>query len=319
RPRSSPLGPPPTTRASAVPTDRVTAVVPTLDRYPWLDTVLADLAAQTVALHQVIVVDQTPAARRRAVDRADLPLEVLTQDRPGQSTARNAALARATGELVLFVDDDDELESDLVERHLQVIERMGVDVSCGVAHEPGDADPDPEFTRFRVADVFPTNNTMARRSVLDDTGWFDEAFDHGVRADHDLGTRLYLDGARMVLSPDIDVLHHRAPVGGLRVSDSRRVTAASSRRSLFARQPVAATEIYLWRRHHPDGVRPAIALRLFGNLRGDGSLLRRMVRAAIQVVLLPAAARQAKQAGAEAEQLASAHPTIPRPRDRAAS
>ena len=289
----------------------VSVIIPTVDRYDWLATVLDQLATQTHAPEQVIVVDQTPPERRQPVEHDELPLELVVLARPGQCAARNAALEQATGDLVLFIDDDDEIDVDLVERHTAVIEQQAVDVSSGVVREPGDGPPAEEFRRHRVADVFPTNNSMVRRSVLARTGWFDLAFDHGVRADHDLGTRLYLAGATMVLSPDIEVLHHRAPQGGLRTSAARTVTAASSRRTLTTRQPIAATEVYLWRRHHPDGVRAAIRLRLLGNLRGDGPAVRRLVRAVIQLVLLPVAARQARQAESDADQLVADHPTIP--------
>lgn len=309
RAASADLAPAPIAAPSVAPS--VSVVVPTIDRYPWLNKVLGQLAGQTMSPAQVIVVDQTPRDRREGVRQDDLPLEVVIRDRPGQSSARNAALERATGDLVLFIDDDDEIDADLIERHAAVVEHRRVDVSCGVAHEPGDPPLTEEFRRFRTADVFPTNNTMVRRDALALSGWFDQAFDHGVRADHDLGTRLYLAGARMVLSPDIEVVHHRAARGGLRTDGVRRVTAASSRRSLTARQPISATEVYLWGRHHPSGVRPAVRLRLLGNLRGDGPTPRRLLRAMIQIMLLPRSIMDARRAAIEAGRLAARHPTIP--------
>ena len=72
------------------------------------------------------------------------------------------------------------------------------------------------FTLRRASDVFPTNNTMLRKSALRLSGLFDLAYEHGPRADGDLGMRLYLSGARMLLDPEIRVLHHHAPSGGLR-------------------------------------------------------------------------------------------------------
>lgn len=312
RPTAMDLVPPPVPAPHGAST--VSVVIPTVDRYEWLDTVLGQLAEQTMLPTEVIVVDQTDETERRPVTAEGLPLEVIIAPAPGQSTARNLALARATGDLILFVDDDDEIEPDLIARHVAVLEHRRVDVSSGVAPEPGDPPPTPEFSRFRVADVFPTNNSMVRRDALDRSGWFDPAFDHGVRADHELGTRLYLSGARMVLSPDIEVVHHRAPSGGLRRTGARRVTNASSRRSIVAREPIAATEIHLWRRHHPRRVGAAIALRLAGNLVGAGSTGRRFARAVVQALLLPVAAGQAFRAARQADRLAEAHPAPPRPR-----
>jgi hypothetical protein len=131
----------------------VSVIIPTLDRYPWLTTVLSQLCDQTRPPSEVIVVDQTALDRRASVTDHGLPLDVLHLDAPGQSTARNAALQQATGELVLFIDDDDEIGPTLIEDHAAVIEHRRVDVSSGVAVEPGDPPATAEFSRFRAAAV----------------------------------------------------------------------------------------------------------------------------------------------------------------------
>ena len=101
--------------------------------------------------------------------------------------------------------------------HLEALAARRVEVSSGVVHEPTGPPRSAEFQRFRVSDTFPTNNSMVTRTALDRSGWFDPAYDRGDRADHDLGMRLYLSGARMVMDPRIDLLHNHAPRGGLRV------------------------------------------------------------------------------------------------------
>ena len=93
-------------------------------------------------------------------------------------------------------------------------------------------------------DVFPTNNTLARREALERSGLFDLAYDHGARADGDLGMRVYLSGSVMMLEPAISVLHHHAPRGGLRAHGARVVTYASSRRRITHRHLPEVTEIY---------------------------------------------------------------------------
>ena len=95
----------------------VSVILPTIDRYPYLEPLLHQLAAQTTRPHQVLIVDQTPRPRRRhdlAEVEPGLPVAVFEQDTPGQSTARNRALQAATGEFVLFIDDDDEIGPDLI-------------------------------------------------------------------------------------------------------------------------------------------------------------------------------------------------------------
>src|SRR5690606_14363709 len=80
---------------------KVTVLIPTLERYPYLHTVLDQLRSQTVPPHEVVVVDQTPREERDLAYRetfADLPLTVIEQDQPGQCTSRNAGLQASTGD-----------------------------------------------------------------------------------------------------------------------------------------------------------------------------------------------------------------------------
>lgn len=303
RPVEPPVGSPP----------RVSVVIPTIDRYPWLTTALDGLSAQTTAPHEVLVVDQTPVERRQTIEGpADLPLRVIVSEVAGQCTARNLAIAAATGELLLFIDDDDELPADLLARHLARLAQTDADANCGVAREPGEGDLDRSFRRFRQSDVFPTNNTLLRRTALADAGLFDLAYDHGERADHDLGMRLYLAGHRLVLDPDVEVLHHHAPRGGLRTHAARVSTYRRSRETTTVRQTLAPTEVYLWRRYfRPDQVREALALRLLGTFSRRGGPLQRTLRVVVQLALLRDTRAQFAAAEAGATALGAVHPTIP--------
>ncbi len=269
----------------------VTVLIPTLDRYDYLDKLLEQIAVQTVPPDQVVVVDQTQPERRRQdlVERHPrVPLEVLYRERPGQCSSRNAGLEVATGDYVLFLDDDDEVEDDLIERHLNTLVATGADVSSGVADEVGAGELPDDFRIFRLSDVFPTNNTLVRRSALERSGLFDLAYEHGPRADGDLGMRVYLSGALMVLNPETRVLHHHATSGGLRAHGARAVTYASSRTRLLHRHLPATTEIYLARRYFsPHQVREALLLRIVGTFVIRGSKLRKVLKILAGSLLLP--------------------------------
>jgi GT2 family glycosyltransferase len=291
----------------------VTVVIPTIERYPWLRTALADLAAQSVTPHEVLVVDQTPPDQRATITAPPgLPLRVLVSEVAGQCTARNLALRAASGDLVLFIDDDDELPADLLARHLARLAQTGADANCGVAHEPGETTLDPAFRRLRQSDVFPTNNTLLHRTALASSGLFDLAYDRGERADHDLGMRLYLAGCRLVLDPEAKVLHHHAARGGLRAHAARVSTYRRSRETTTVRQALAPTEVYLWRRYfRPDQVREAVLLRLLGTFSRRGDVVRRALRVLVQLALLPDTRARFAAAEARAAEIAAQHPTIP--------
>jgi GT2 family glycosyltransferase len=270
---------------------RVTVLIPTLNRYRYLHVVLANLRAQTVRPHEIIIVDQTPADRRDptiAERFADLPLRLMFQDEPGQCASRNAGLAASTGDYILFIDDDDELVPTLIEDHLVNLARLDADVSSGVATEVGTAPLAPEQQFVRASDVFPTNNTLIRRDVLRRSGLFDLAFNRAPRADGELGMRVYQSGAFMVLDQRIAVMHHHAAEGGLRQHRARVITYRMSREQLTKRSLPHISEIYLVSRHFtPRQQRESLWLRTVGTLSGRGSPGRRLAKAVIGSVLLP--------------------------------
>lgn len=292
----------------------VSVIVPTVDRYPYLVPLLHQLAAQTVAPHEVIVVDQTPLDHRRT-DLAEiepaLPVTVLEIPEPGQSSARNAALRHSTGELVLLLDDDLDISPTLLADH---IDRLtdGIDaISGGV--DDATAGPPPEgFRHRRASDVFPAGNSIVRRVALARSGLFDVTFDHGPRADHDIGMRLHLSGAVLVYDPDVEVYHHHAPVGGLRTHGARKITRAGARRSLTRRQIPAATELYLGLRYfNAEQRREARGITILSTMSCEGTIWRRLARAVLQTGLLPSTLRRLRRADAEAKAMFQTRAPIP--------
>jgi glycosyltransferase involved in cell wall biosynthesis len=294
---------------------KVTVLIPTVDRYPYLRKLLEQLRSQTVAPYEIIVVDQTRQDRRDSSlinDFADIPLQVIYQDEPGQCTSRNAGLFASAGDYILFIDDDDEVPPDLLEQHLKNLKRFGILVSSGVADEIAAGTLPENFTFTRVSDVFPTNNTMIDRKVLYRSGLFDLAYNRRQRADGDLGTRIYLTGELMILTPEIRVLHHHAPSGGLRVHKARVITYASSRQNLLIRHLPAVSDIYLGKRYFTDKqVREGLWLSAIATYSVRGHIGRKLLKALASTVFLPNTVWKIRQRYKEAEELLKIFPQIP--------
>lgn len=294
---------------------RVSILIPTLSRYPYLRTLLKQLELQTIKPHEIIIVDQTPPETRDTNLKSDfqkLPLKIIYLDQAGQCSARNTGLSIAEGNFILFLDDDDEVLPDLIAAHLRNLTQFQADVSSGVAEDVG-AGPLPEnFTYIRVSDVFPTNNTLINRRVLENTGLFDMAYDRGARADGDMGMRVYLHGWYMILNPEISVVHHHAPAGGLRAHKARSITYASSRESLFQRHLPSKTEIYLAKRYFtPRQVRESLWQRTLGTFSLRGPWWRQGVKIFISFLLLPHTWWQIKALEREADHMLQVYPQIP--------
>jgi len=294
---------------------RVSVLIPTIRRYPFLRTLLGQLREQTIPPHEIIVVDQTPESKRDldlAKDFADLPIQWMTLDYAGQCSSRNEGLKQASGDFVLFVDDDDEVSTDLIERHLHNLFLYKCSVSSGVALEPGQKELPADFRFLRLSDVFPTNNSMIRRIVLEKSGHFDLAYDHGQRADHDLGVRLYLAGEMMVLDPSICVLHHHAPMGGLREHKARVDTYAQSRTSVSHFSLLTVSDLYLAKRYFtPQQVRELKFINLLGTFSLHGSSWRKFAKAWVALFSLPKNLHTLNKRGRVADQWLQTYPQIP--------
>ena len=98
-------------------------LIPSFRRCALLERCLRALAAQTVPPGEVIVVWQGDDEATRdcalALGRElALPLHLVHIADPGIVPAENAALAQATGEVILLIDDDAVAPADWVARHL---------------------------------------------------------------------------------------------------------------------------------------------------------------------------------------------------------
>jgi len=170
----------------------VSVVLPTHDRPVRLARALASVMTQSYRRLEILVVDDASAPPARAVVEevagADGRVRLLRlPEQAGAARARNAALARARGELVAFLDDDDTWEPDKVKRQVEVLTAwpaLGM-VTCDyteVDEAAGTADVYRGPVWFTAEQVqwrnFPGSFSfvMVRRSLLGDTLRVDESF-----------------------------------------------------------------------------------------------------------------------------------------------
>lgn len=291
---------------------KVTILIPTVDRYPYLIPMLEQLRYQTVPAFEIIVIDQTKKGIRMELNAKDIPLKIFYMDESGQCRSRNLGLLNSIGDHVLFLDDDDEVYPELIEDHLKCLSYFKADVSCGICQEPGSKYAPAQYKMIRMADVFPTNNGMVKREVLGKSGLFDMAYDRGQRADGDLGARVFLSGAKMILNPEISVIHHRAPQGGLRKHNVRKVTYGSSRTYITHRRLPHTTELYFNKRFFtPVQQREYKILTVLGTFSVRGGLLKKLAKFLYSLVMLPSTLYSISSRDQRANEIIKSKPQIP--------
>ena len=118
---------------------RVTVMIPTQRRPDGLAVAARSVFGQTgvdrADLELVIVDnDQVPSAKPVADElakNAPFPVIYINEKRPGVAFARNAGMARASGELIAFLDDDEEAPAGWLAALLAARDRFDADVVFG--------------------------------------------------------------------------------------------------------------------------------------------------------------------------------------------
>jgi GT2 family glycosyltransferase len=205
----------------------ITVVTPTFNRRPSLARLLDGLSQQTYPMEQfeVVVVDDGSTDDTLAYLRGrqtPFALRIVQQSHRGPGPARNLGVLQASGEIVLFLDDDVVPAPTLVERHSRCHQANPGAVVIGAMLPPSDW-PRPAWVRWEeeklerqyqamlegkhacTARQFYTANASLRRIPFLEAGGFDPFF---ARAeDVELGYRLRECGARFVFDPHAAVRH----------------------------------------------------------------------------------------------------------------
>lgn len=208
----------------------VSVVVPTFNRLEQLRRMLAGLAGQReldVDLEVVVVSDGSTDGTHEYLTSAEVPRPVVAIHgaNAGPAGARNHGLRAATGDLVVFIDDDVVPAPDMIAAHVRRHRSAPDDceVVIGPMSTPADDNLSPwcrweQDTLHKQYDAmargdwtatarqfYTANASVARRHVLD-AGGFDESFRRAE--DVELAYRLADRGLRFTFAPDADVVHH---------------------------------------------------------------------------------------------------------------
>lgn len=117
---------------------RVTVIVPCFDVAPYVDDCLRSVIAQTYRELEVIVVDDGSTDETGSIIERRLAgddrCQLIRQPNRGLGAARNAGLDRAAGDAIAFVDGDDFLAPDAVERLVRCTASTDSELVVGAIH-----------------------------------------------------------------------------------------------------------------------------------------------------------------------------------------
>jgi GT2 family glycosyltransferase len=204
---------------------RASILIPTRSRPQYLDVALASIAPQARAVDAELIVVGDGADRRTESVARRHAAKYLELDPPrGANAARNAGVAGATGELIVFVDDDVEAPSGWLEAVIDgtalapdyeafggpIRPRLEGDGPRSCGREP------PPITTLDLgprdidADLVWSANMAIRRSALERVGPFDEHI-HGRGEEEDWERRYRAAGGRIRYLARAGLIHRRTP------------------------------------------------------------------------------------------------------------
>ncbi|GAA3498057.1 hypothetical protein GCM10019016_051600 [Streptomyces prasinosporus] len=193
----------------------VTVVIGAYEAMPYLVECLASVEAQTIDPERIEVIavddgstDGTGECLEEFADRAPMPVTVIRQENSGgPSGPRNVGLAKAAGRYVFFLDADDRLGPEALERMVAMADRAGTDVVLGRIEGVNRGAPKSMWGRtLERTDVFSSNikftlsaQKLFRRALLDRHGMrFDESLFTGEDALFTMEAYLRADGVSVI-------------------------------------------------------------------------------------------------------------------------
>ncbi len=193
----------------------VTVIIGAYEAMPYLVECLASVERQTLdpARMEVIAVDDgsadgTGECLEEFAARAAMPVTVIRQENSGgPSGPRNVGLAKATGRYVFFLDADDRLGDEALERMVAMADKNGTDVVLGKVEGINRKPPTSMWGRtLDRTDVFSSNikftlsaQKLFRRALLERHDMrFDESLWTGEDALFTMEAYLRADGVSVV-------------------------------------------------------------------------------------------------------------------------
>lgn len=221
---------------------RISCVIPTFNRNEVLCATIQMLLRQTVPAHEILVVDQSirhepeteHALKAWAKQGA---IRWLGQKEPNASLARNAGALAATGDVLLFLDDDILVEEGFLAAHAKNYENPSTVAVAGQVLEGSRETVDDLPARAMNAETgwlyFPRNytgrcetgwmmagNFSIRKQVFIEVGGMDAWYKRGAfREESDFAMRFAQKSYRFQYDPKASLYHlgmHGAPMGGCR-------------------------------------------------------------------------------------------------------
>lgn len=233
---------------SVLGTPLISVIIPTLNRYKYLEDVFKDLENQDYSNFEVLICDQSEHIPPDFYEGRKLDIRLFTQLDKALWKARNTLIANAKGDYIALFDDDSRIEANWLSEHLRCVQNYPKSLSAGITHTLNGHGLSPREEYYHLSEVFDTGNAMLNKKVFEEVGLFDRQFEKQRMGDGEFGLRAFLGGYRIIANPIAKRVHLKGATGGLRQMGS---WDAFNPPTLFSPRPIPST-LYLARKYFGD-------------------------------------------------------------------
>ncbi len=205
---------------------RISVVIPLYNKENEIERCLRSVVAQSLSPLEILVVDDgcTDASAEKVAALDDERIRLIQQTNQGASAARNRGITEAAGDMVAFLDADDEWKPGFIDAVTQLTERYpsaaifatGCDIVEGhdrVVPQRYEGLPtgpeggliDDFFVSMTRYPPVNSSNTLCRRKVFDEVGLFPVG--EALAEDWDMWTRIALRYP-VAYHPRVEAIYH---------------------------------------------------------------------------------------------------------------
>lgn len=198
----------------------IDVIIPTIGRKKYLYDTLKDLSVQTYLPLNIIVVEQNPV--QDSITELDYilnehwPFQIkhIFTHQTGACNARNLALKEVKSEWVFMADDDIRIEQDFLDQAFRIIEKEGFEQITLGCYQPDYSSHKKINQKFQWGSFGSGCSIVKTKNIK--TLSYNMSFEFGYGEDGDFGMQLRNLGYDILYSPQPEILHLKAPIGGFR-------------------------------------------------------------------------------------------------------
>lgn len=210
---------------------KLSVAIPTYRRSEAIVNTISQVLTLKHRPEQILVLDQTERHSKEAKskltalqERGDIIWQRLNA--PSIPRAMNIALVECASDIVLFLDDDIEITSEIVYEHIQAHKQKNALVVIGKIRQPWHKDnfavtrEEAKFVNCAMA-----GNMSVKRKEAIEVGGFDENFVRvAYRFEDEFAQRIARAGGQIYYHPDASLSHLKINEGGTRAFGNHLTT-----------------------------------------------------------------------------------------------